>query len=66
MFAYGRDEMAEVQRRIVADLRSQYSLGYVSTDPRPDGHWRDVKIRLVRAEHKDLRIRARGGYFAGK
>ena len=66
MFAYRRDQMDEVQRRIVREVRSQYGLGYVSTDPRKDGRWRDVKIRLVRPEHKDLRIRSREGYYAAK
>jgi VWFA-related protein len=66
MFAYTRGQMDDVQRRIVTELRSQYSLGYVSTDPRRDGRWRDVTIRLVRPEHKDLRIRARDGYYAAK
>ena len=66
MFAYTRDQMDEVYRRIVREVRSQYGLGYVSTDPRQDGRWRDVKIRLVRPEHKDLRIRSRDGYYARK
>src|SRR5262245_65153696 len=42
MFAYTRDQMDEVHRRIVRWVRSQYGLGYVSTDPRQDGRWRDV------------------------
>ena len=66
MFAYTRDQMDEVHRRIVREVRSQYGLGYVSTDPRQDGRWRDVKIRLVRPEHQSLRIRAREGYYAAK
>lgn len=66
MFPNGPDQMDDVHRRIVTEIRSQYSLGYVSTDERRDGRWREVKIRLVRPEHKDLRIRAREGYFAAK
>lgn len=64
MFAYTRDQMDEVHRRIVREVRSQYGLGYISTDARRDGRWRDVKIRLVRPEHKELRIRSRDGYYA--
>lgn len=63
MFAYRRDQMDEVYRRIVREVRSQYGLGYVSTNPIQDGRWRDVKIRLVRPEHKDLRVRSRSGYY---
>jgi VWFA-related protein len=66
MFAYRRDQMDEVYRRIVSEVRSQYGLGYVSTDPRQDGRWRDVTIRLVRPEHQDLRIRTRAGYYAAR
>jgi VWFA-related protein len=64
MFPHGPDQIAEVHRRLITEVRSQYSLGYVSTDERRDGGWRDVKIRLVHPEHKDLRLRARDGYFA--
>jgi VWFA-related protein len=63
MFPKGPDQMAEVHRRIVTELRSQYSLGYVSTDRRRDGQWRDVKVRLARPEHKGLVVRTKNGYF---
>jgi len=66
MFAYTRNQMDDVYRRIVGEVRSQYGLGYVSTDPRQDGRWRDVTIRLVRPEHKPLRLRTRAGYYAAK
>jgi hypothetical protein len=61
MFAYTRNQMDDVYRRIVGEVRSQYGLGYVSTDPRQDGRWRDVTIRLVRPEHQRLRLRTRAG-----
>jgi VWFA-related protein len=64
MFPHGPDQMQEVHRRIVTEIRSPYSLGYVSTDDRRDGRWREVTIRLVQPEHKELRIRTRDGYFA--
>ena len=64
MFPNGPNQMDEVHRRIVTEVRSQYSLGYVSTDERRDGRWREVKIRLVRPQHKDLHIRAKDGYYA--
>jgi len=64
MFAYTRNQMDDVYRRIVGEVRSQYGLGYVSTDPRQDGRWRDVTIRLVRPEHQRLRLRTRAGYYA--
>lgn len=55
------DKMYEqIQREIAA----RYSLGFVSTDTRTDGAWRDVDIRLTRKDLKGARIRTRGGYFA--
>ena len=66
MFPYGRKQIDEVHRRIVSEVRSRYSLGYVSTNPAQDGRWREVKIRLVRPEHRDLDVRAKEGYYAAK
>ncbi len=66
LYPYSRNEVEEVHRRIVKEVRSLYTLGYVSADTRQDGRWREVKIRLVRPQHQDLRIRARDGYYAAK
>lgn len=64
MFPYGRNQIEEVHRRIVSEVRSRYSLGYVSTNAAQDGRWREVKIRLVRPEHMNLTVRSREGYYA--
>lgn len=45
---------------VIGQIRAQYTLGYVSTNQRADGTWRKVEIRV----RKDLRVRARKGYFA--
>jgi VWFA-related protein len=50
--------------KVVAQIRAQYSLGYVSTNKAFDGRWRRVQIRLVRPDLKDARIQSRRGYFA--
>jgi Ca-activated chloride channel family protein len=50
--------------KVVAQIRAQYSIGYVSTNPALDGRWRRVQIRLVRPDLKDARIQSRRGYFA--
>jgi Ca-activated chloride channel homolog len=50
--------------KVVAQIRAQYSLGYVSTNTALDGRWRRVQIRLVRPDLKDARIQSRRGYFA--
>lgn len=50
--------------KILAQIRAQYSLGYVSDASSRDGRWRKVEIRVRRPGLKDLRIQARKGYFA--
>jgi Ca-activated chloride channel family protein len=50
--------------KVVAQIRAQYSIGFVSTNPALDGRWRRVQIRLVRPDLKDARIQSRRGYFA--
>jgi Ca-activated chloride channel family protein len=50
--------------KILAQIRAQYTLGYVSTNTRADGRWRKVEIRVRRPDLKDARVQARKGYFA--
>ncbi len=57
------DKMYDTVRR---DIEGRYSLGYVSTDPRTDGAWRRVEIKVKRPDAKGARIRTRDGYFAIK
>jgi len=49
--------------KIREEIAARYALGYVSTDSRTDGRWRDVEIKLVRPL-KGVKLRTRGGYFA--
>ena len=48
-------------RKSLAEIRAQYTLGYVSTNEKTDGTWRKVDVRV---KAQDLRTRARRGYFA--
>lgn len=57
-------DLDKVYEQVASEIRAQYTLGYVSTNEKPDGSWRKVEIRLKRADLKDLRIRARRGYYA--
>ena len=50
--------------KIREELAARYSLGYVSTDPRTDGAWRGVEIKLLRPDLKGVKLRTRTGYFA--
>ena len=53
-----------VFEKIREELAARYSLGYLSTDPRTDGAWRPVDIKLLRKDLKGVRLRTRSGYFA--
>ena len=53
-----------VFEKIREELAARYSLGYLSTDTRTDGAWRQVDIKLLRKDLKGVRLRTRSGYFA--
>jgi len=50
--------------KIREELAARYSLGYVSTDARTDGAWRNVEVKLLRKELKGVKLRTRTGYYA--
>ena len=47
--------------KVLADIKAQYSVGYLSTNARADGKWRKVEIKVTRP---GLKTRSRQGYFA--
>jgi Ca-activated chloride channel family protein len=60
-FPTGISELDTVYDRIAEELRSQYSLGYVSTNKRRDGKWRRIVVRVPSRD--DVVLRAKLGYF---
>jgi Ca-activated chloride channel family protein len=54
-------ELDETYDKVLAEIRAQYSIGYLSTNTRTDGTWRKVDIRVKRP---GLKVRSRQGYFA--
>jgi len=57
-------ELDGVYDKVVNEVRAQYTLGYVSSNDKADGTWRRIEIKTVRKGSRDLRHRARSGYFA--
>ena len=60
------EDLDEIYAAIAEELDARYSLGFVSTNTRRDGTWREVEVRL-RTTRDDLRrakVRVRDGYFA--
>jgi VWFA-related protein len=58
---------ARALQRTIASLRSEvsggrYRVGYVPTNPRQDGAWRRLSVRLP--QRPDARVHCRTGYFA--
>ncbi|MBP1634210.1 MAG: VWFA-related Acidobacterial domain protein [Acidobacteria bacterium] len=47
--------------RIAAEIRGQFTLGYLSTNTKLDGAWRKVEIKVKRP---GVKVRSRQGYFA--
>ena len=65
-FPYSVNALEEIYEQIVDELDGRYSLGYVSTNTRQDGSWRelDVRLRSDRADLRDATVRVREGYYA--
>lgn len=57
-------ELAQLDRlyeQIAVEVRHMYRIGYVSSDPRADGEWRTLSVRVADPR---ARIRTRAGYYA--
>ena len=51
--------------KILREIAGRYSVGYVSTNEKLDGSWREVRVRLAdKPEFKNAKIRTRSGYYA--
>ena len=61
-FPNSLSELDTVYDRIAEELRTQYNLGYVSSNKRRDGKWRRIVVRTP--EREDLLIRHKIGYYA--
>ncbi len=57
------DDLAGVYDRIATELRSQYHLGYVSTNGDADGTWRRIQVFSTRT---NVEMRTRSGYYTRK
>jgi Ca-activated chloride channel family protein len=60
-FPLALGDLAGVYQDIQQELSNQYALAYVSTNPRRDGHWRTISVRISRG---DAVARTKQGYYA--
>lgn len=54
-------DLSGIYGQIAEELSSQYTLGYTSKNPRRDGMWRRIVVRLTRP---DVVARTKQGYYA--
>jgi Ca-activated chloride channel family protein len=58
-------DLDSMYEKILNEIAGRYSLGYVSTNTKMDGNWRDVKIKLAdKPELRHAKLRTRSGYYA--
>lgn len=64
-YAFGDslEKLDELYDKILEELFSQYTLGYVSTNTRQDGKYRKVKVEVEVENVKNVKVRTRKGYF---
>jgi Ca-activated chloride channel family protein len=55
------DDMEVNFQQIATELRSQYSIGYISSNKKKDGTYREIVVKI---RGKDYKIRHKNGYYA--
>ena len=62
-FPGSRDQLDEMYEKILAELNGRYTLGYISNSPARPG-FRKVEIKVTNPAYRNIKIRARDGYYA--
>jgi Ca-activated chloride channel family protein len=60
VYAIGLVERTGSDEKVLAEIKGQYHLGYLSTNTSTNGAWRKVEVKTTRP---DLKVRSRKGYF---
>jgi Ca-activated chloride channel family protein len=61
------DDLEDICEKIALELKSQYVLGYASTNTNKDGKFRKIRVRTTSPPGLDrLNVRARHGYYASR
>jgi Ca-activated chloride channel family protein len=59
-FGDNLEQLDELYDKLLGELFSQYTLGYVSTNGKEDGKYRKIKVEV---DLDDVKVRARRGYY---
>jgi Ca-activated chloride channel family protein len=60
-FPLSMKDLEPTYEKVLAEIKAQYTLGYLSTNAKADGTWRKVQVKVSRP---GVKIRTRRGYFA--
>lgn len=60
-FPFKVEELEDSFRQINQELRSQYNIGYLSNNPKRDGGYRKIEVKIA---EKGLRLSYRKGYYS--
>ena len=63
-FPGSKEQLGEMYDRILDEINSRYTLGYVSSNAGTSGGWRKVEIRITNPALRSVKLRARDGYYA--
>ncbi len=64
-FPKGLDEVDVITRTVAHDIRSQYTIGYRSSNPSQDSGYRRIQVTAQAPGYRNLTVRTRSGYYAG-
>jgi Ca-activated chloride channel homolog len=65
-FPHTLDELDNISRTIGHDIRSRYTIGYKSTNPRQDSGYRPIRVDAQARNYRKLMVRTRAGYYPGE
>jgi VWFA-related protein len=54
----------DIFEEIQDEMRSQYAIAYQPPDPKRDGAYHKIDIKLTKKEYRDYKVQARKGYYA--
>lgn len=58
------EELEKIFGSIAYELKNQYRLAYISDQSKKDGSWHRIDVRVKDAKKKELKVRAKKGYYS--
>jgi Ca-activated chloride channel homolog len=65
-FPHSLEDVDTIAAEVARDIRSQYTIGYHSSNPSSLGNYRVVRVETNPSKHRKLIVRTRRGYYAKK